>query len=200
MYKFAGFAGATGALGLRSGSVFAATAEDEPRKTLNIDELSLYSRAQLQHPAEHQEPERGQIEGSIAVLRELAQPSLSWCQGVYGAVKPRVTSAVQFGQNSYGYLKNPPAEFYPRAAVITFTGILGVFLGRGSKLKRVIYSTGLMTVATSLYYPQEAVSVTKRSGDRVYEWMLQAYVSMEKLVKNTPKDHAEQSSNEETKS
>uniref|UniRef100_A0A8C2C9J4 MICOS complex subunit n=1 Tax=Cyprinus carpio TaxID=7962 RepID=A0A8C2C9J4_CYPCA len=122
--------------------------------------------------------------------------------GVYGTVKPKVDSTVQFGQNSYVYLKNPPPEFYPRAGVIGLAGILGLFLGRGSRLKKVIYPTGLMAVAASMYYPQEAVTIAKNTGDTVYDLALQAYVAVEKLIKDKPaskKDRAEKSSSGETK-
>ncbi|XP_059403197.1 MICOS complex subunit MIC26-like [Carassius carassius] len=109
--------------------------------------------------------------------------------GVYGTVKPKVDSTVQFRQNSHAYLKNPPPEFDPRAGVIGFAGILGLFLGRGSRLKKVIYPTGLMAVSASMYYPQEAVTIAKSSrntGDTVYDWALQAYVAVEKLIKGKP--------------
>ncbi|XP_043095493.1 apolipoprotein O, a isoform X1 [Puntigrus tetrazona] len=210
MYKVGGLAGVSGALGLISASVLAASADadDKPSTALSVDELSLYTtRPQSFQP---EEPERGPVEESVARLRELTEPYTSWCQkmassvtqtaqGVYGTVKPKVDSTVEFGQNSYAYLKNPPPEFYPRAGVIGFAGILGLFLGRGSRLKKLIYPTALMAVSVSMYYPQEAVSVTKNTGDAVYDWALQAYVALEKLIKDRPaskKDQAESSSGE----
>ncbi|XP_059405401.1 MICOS complex subunit MIC26-like isoform X1 [Carassius carassius] len=218
MYKVGVVTGVSGTLGLISASVLASSAsasvsadDDKPGATLSVDELSLYTTAQQKY--EHVEPERGQVEESVARLRELAEPYSSWCQqtassakqtaqGVYGTVKPKVDSTVQFGQNSYAYLKNPPPEFYPRAGVIGFAGILGLFLGRGSRLKKLIYPTGLMAVSASMYYPREAVTVAKDTGDAVYDWALQAYVAVEKLIKNKPaskKDQAEKSSSGETK-
>ncbi|XP_052412866.1 apolipoprotein O, a isoform X1 [Carassius gibelio] len=218
MYKVGVVAGVSGTLGLISASVLAASAsasvsadDDKPGATLSVDELSLYTTAQQKY--EHVESERGQVEESVARLRALAEPYSSWCQqtassakqtaqGVYGTVKPKVDSTVQFGQNSYAYLKNPPPEFYPRAGVIGFAGILGLFLGRGSRLKKLIYPTGLMAVSASMYYPREAVTVAKDTGDAVYDWALQAYVTVEKLIKNKPaskKDQAEKSSSGETK-
>ncbi|XP_026096387.1 apolipoprotein O, a isoform X1 [Carassius auratus] len=216
MYKVGVVAGVSGTLGLISASVLAASAsvsadDDKPGASLSVDELSLYTTVQQKY--EHVESERGQVEESVARLRALAEPYSSWCQqtassakqtaqGVYGTVKPKVDSTVQFGQNSYAYLKNPPPEFYPRAGVIGFAGILGLFLGRGSRLKKLIYPTGLMAVSASMYYPREAVTVAKDTGDAVYDWALQAYVTVEKLIKNKPaskKDQAEKSSSGETK-
>ncbi|XP_016401786.1 apolipoprotein O, a isoform X2 [Sinocyclocheilus rhinocerous] len=202
MYKVGGVAGVSGTLGLISASVLAAADDDDdkPGTALSVDELSLYTRPQQK--IQRVQPERGQVEESVATLRKLAEPYATRCQGVYGTVKPKVDSTVQFGQNSYAYLKNPPPEFYPRAGVIGFAGILGLFFGRGSRLKKLIYPTGLMAVAASMYYPQEAVTVAKNTGDTVYDWALQAYVAVEKLIKGKPaskKDQAEKSSSGETK-
>ncbi|XP_067295777.1 apolipoprotein O, a isoform X1 [Pseudorasbora parva] len=212
MYKVAGVAGLSGTLGLISASVLAAAADDKPSSTLSVDELSLYTRPP-QQKIQYVEPEKGSVEESISSLRTLVEPYASWCQqtassakqtvqGVYGTVKPKVDGTVQFGQNSYAYLKDPPPEFYPRAGVIGFAGILGLFLGRGSRLKRLIYPTGLMAVGASMYYPKEAVTVAKNTGDSIYDLALQAYVAVEKLIKDTPaskKVQAEKSSSGETK-
>lgn len=215
MYKAGGVAGASGTLGLFSASVLAASADDKPKTTLSVEELSLYSVPQQN--IQPVESERGQLEERVAELRLMTEPYLTWCQqtarsakqtvqGAYGTVKPKVDSTVQFGQNSYAYLKNPPPEFYPRAGIIGFAGILGLFLGRGSRLKRLIYPTGLMAVGASMYYPQEAVTIAKSTGDSVYDWALQAYVTVEKLFKDKPaskkdkqKDKVEKSSSGETK-
>ncbi|XP_067262152.1 apolipoprotein O, a isoform X2 [Chanodichthys erythropterus] len=182
MYKVGGVAGVTGTLGLISASVLAA--DDKPRTTLSVDELSLYTTPQQK--IQYVEPEKGSVEEGVSTLRKLAEPYTTWCQGVYGTVKPKVDSTVQFGQNSYAYLKNPPPEFYPRAGIIGFAGILGLFLGRGSRLKRLIYPTGLMAVGASMYYPQEAVTIAKKTGDSIYDLALQAYVTVEKLIKDKP--------------
>ncbi|XDV21666.1 hypothetical protein PO909_026728 [Leuciscus waleckii] len=203
MYKVGGVAGVSGTLGLISTSVLAA-ADDKPSTTLSVDELSLYTTTAQK--IQHVEPETGPVEEAVSTLRKLAEPYVTWCQGVYGTVKPKVDGTVQFGQNSYAYLKNPPPEFYPRAGIIGFAGILGLFLGRGSRLKRLVYPTGLMAVGASMYYPQEAVTIAKNTGDSIYELALQAYVSVEKLIRDTPaskkpqqKDQADKSSSGETK-
>ncbi|XP_051524146.1 MICOS complex subunit MIC26-like isoform X2 [Myxocyprinus asiaticus] len=206
MYKVGGVAGVSGALGLFSASVLAASGDEKASSTLlSVDELSLYTTPQQKF--QYVEPERGQVEEGVATVRRLAEPYATWCQGVYGAVKPKVDSTVQFGQNSYAYLKNPPPEFYPRAGVIGFAGILGLFLGRGSRLKKLIYPTTLMAVGASMYYPKEAVTIAKKTGDGMYDWTLQAYVAIENLIKDKPaskkvqqkSDQAEKSSSGETK-
>ncbi|XP_058238436.1 apolipoprotein O, a isoform X3 [Hemibagrus wyckioides] len=164
---------------------------EKPREEISIDELSLYTTPQQKF--HYVEPEKGRMEENMTTLRKMTEPYVTWCQintnsaketvqGAYGVVKPKVDRTVQFGQDSYEYLRNPPKEFYPRAGVIGFAGILGLFLARGSRMKRLIYPTGLMAVGASMYYPQEAATIAKSTGDAVYDFTLQAYVTIEKLV------------------
>ncbi|XP_062844785.1 apolipoprotein O, a isoform X2 [Trichomycterus rosablanca] len=181
MYKFRGAAGFSAALGGMMAAASAADPEKKPREEMNVDELSLYTVPQQKF--HHVEPERGTMEENITTLRKMAEPYITWCQGAYEVVKPKVERAVQFGQDSYVYLSNPPPEFYPRAGVIGFAGLLGLFLARGSRLKRLVYPTTLMTIGASMYYPQQAATIAKGTGDAVYELALQAYVAAENLAK-----------------
>ncbi|XP_036380181.1 apolipoprotein O, a isoform X1 [Megalops cyprinoides] len=194
MYKVAGLAATPGALGLLSVTVFAAT-EDKNDPTLRTDELSLYTTPQQKF--RYVEPEAGQLEQGVSQLRKAAEPYTTWCQqtglavaekvqGVYGELKPKVESTIQFGKESYDYLRDPPSGFYPRVGVIGFAGILGLFFARGSRIKKLIYPTGLMALAASMYYPQQAASIAKVTGDTLYEWSLQGYVTMESLWKGKP--------------
>ncbi|KAK3527656.1 hypothetical protein QTP86_030760 [Hemibagrus guttatus] len=176
MYKFGGAAGFSAALAAMTSS----SEPEKPKEEISIDELSLYTTPQqIFH---YVESEKGTMEQNMATLRKMAEPYITWCQGACGVVKPKVDRTVQFGQDSYEYLRNPPKEFYPRAGVIGFAGILGLFLARGSRMKRLIYPTGLMAVGASMYYPQEAATIAKSTGDAVYDFTLQAYVTLEKLV------------------
>ncbi|XP_066508359.1 apolipoprotein O, a isoform X2 [Hoplias malabaricus] len=190
MYKVGAVTGLSGALGLMSGSILAAEKTENHNEGVSVDELSLYT-SPPQNPQWGEERARRQVEEGVATVRKLAEPYTTWGQGVYGAVKPRVDSVVQFGQDSYSYLKNPSAEFYPRAGVIGFAGVLGLFLARGSRVKKLIYPTALMAVGASMYYPKEAVTIAKASGDAVYDWALQAYVTAEKLVTGKPAEKVE---------
>ncbi|KAM3604642.1 uncharacterized protein V6R79_014235 [Siganus canaliculatus] len=161
-----------------------AAAADEGKETptsVVLDDLSLYTAPpQKSHYAE---PEVGQLEESIATLRKFALPYTGWCQGTYNKIKPKVQNAVQFGKDSYNYLKNPPDDFYPRAGVIGFTGVLGLFFARGSRIKKLVYPAGLMTVSTSLYYPERAAAIAKSTGDSVYDCAVQGYAAVEKMLK-----------------
>lgn len=163
-------------------TVFAAAGDGEQIEApapLNLDDLSLYS-APPQKPR-FVEPEAGQLEESVATLRRFAEPYAAWCQGTYGKIKPKVQSAVRFGSDTYAYLKNPPKDFYPRAGVIGFTGILGLFLARGSRIKKLIYPAGLMAVSASLYYPEQAAAVAKSAQESVYDRAVRSYAAVEKM-------------------
>ncbi|XP_038861787.1 MICOS complex subunit MIC26-like isoform X2 [Salvelinus namaycush] len=181
MYKVAGVAAVPGTLCLLSGTVFAAT-KDNPNVTLNTDELSLYTIPQQKF--RYVEPEIGHLEQGVTTLRKLAEPYTTWCQGAVGKVMPKVESAIQLGNETFTFLQNPPAEFYPRAGVIGFAGILGLFLARGSRVKKLIYPTGLMAVGYTMYYPQQAASIAKNTGDSLYDFALQGYVNVEKVFKS----------------
>uniref|UniRef100_A0A674EHZ7 MICOS complex subunit n=1 Tax=Salmo trutta TaxID=8032 RepID=A0A674EHZ7_SALTR len=157
-------------LSLMSGTVFAA-AEDK--------QLSLYTTPQQKF--RYVEPDIGHLEPGVTTLRKLAEPYVTWCQGVIVKVKPKVESAIQLGSETFTFLQNPPAEFYPLVAVIGFPGIIGLFLARGSRVKKLIYPTGLMAAGYSMYYPQVAASITKNTGDSLYDFALQGYVNVEKV-------------------
>ncbi|XP_041659714.1 MICOS complex subunit MIC26-like [Cheilinus undulatus] len=173
------------ALSLLPTTVYAAAADGDKETTTLIhrDELSLYA-APPQPKSRYVEPEPGQLEETVATLRKFIEPYKDWCQGTYGKIKPKVQSVVQFGNDTYGFLKNPPQDFLPRAGVITFTGVLGLFLGRGSRIKKLIYPAGLMTVSASLYYPEQAAGIAKSAGDSAYERAVQTYAAVEKMIKS----------------
>lgn len=161
----------------------ASSEEDKQEKdALTLDKLSLYTEPVIKY--EYKEEQPNQLEESISWLRQSADPYTTWCKTVYANVKPSIENAVQIGNDNYKFLKDPPAGFYPRLGVIGFAGIAGLFLARGSRLKKMVYPVGLMTVAASLYYPQQAVNVAKATKSRLYEWGIQSYVSLETLWKD----------------
>ncbi|KAM6989955.1 MICOS complex subunit MIC26-like [Tautogolabrus adspersus] len=172
-----------GALSLLPVTVYAAGGDGENDATTLIhrDQLSLYTAPQPK--SQYVEPEAGQLEDTVATLRKFIEPYKDWCRGTYGQIKPKVQSVVRYGNDTYNFLNNPPKDFYPRAGVIAFTGALGLFLGRSSRIKRLIYPAGLMTVSTSLYYPEQAVGIAKSTGDSAYERAVQTYAAVEKMLR-----------------
>nr|XP_046263398.1 MICOS complex subunit MIC26-like [Scatophagus argus] len=167
----------------------AADGEREAAAPLHLDELSLYTAPQQK--SGYVEPEGGQLEESVATLRKLAEPYTDWCQVTYNQIKPKVQSVVRFGNDTYAYLKNPPKDFYPRAGVIGFTGVLGLFLARGSRIKKLIYPAGLIALSASLYYPEKAAEIAKSTGESVYDRAVQGYAAVEEMLKSQSKTGSE---------
>ncbi|XP_065509341.1 MICOS complex subunit MIC26 isoform X5 [Caloenas nicobarica] len=106
---------------------------------------------------------------------------------LYAKAMPKLEKAVEHGREGFELLQNPPAGFYPRLGVIGFSGIVGLFLARGSKIKKLVYPMGLMGLGASMYYPQQAVSIAKVAGTQLYDWSLQGYIAVESLWKDNPK-------------
>ncbi|XP_047445165.1 MICOS complex subunit MIC26-like [Mugil cephalus] len=200
MLKVRGSGAMPGALTLLPVTVSAATGDGEKEATapLNLDDLSLYTAPPPLHNASRRvEPEAGQLEDSVATLRKSVEPYAAWCQDTYDKIKPKVQSVVQFGNDAYAYLKSPPKDFYPRAGVIGFTGVVGLFLARGSRFKKLVYPAGLMTLSTSMYYPEKAADIAKSTGDSVYDTAVQSYAALEKML--NPGSKAEKGPGSETK-
>lgn len=196
MLKVTGIA-MPGALSLLPITVFAAARDGEEKATapLHRDQLSLYTAPQQK--SRSVEPEAGRLEESVATLRKLVEPYTDWCQVTYDKIKPKVQRVVRFGNDTYTYLKNPPKDFYPRAGVIGFTGVLGIFLARGSRIKKLIYPAGLITVSASLYYPEQAAAIAKSTGESVYDRAVQSYAAVENILK--PRSKVEEGPDSQTK-
>ncbi|XP_061820983.1 apolipoprotein O, b isoform X1 [Nerophis lumbriciformis] len=168
---------------------------------MRIDELpSLYSR-----PQEHWqrvEPEQeaavaGPLEQSVASLREWAQPYADQCQRarrtatgkaeeVYRSVEPTIDTTVTTVSDVYHFLTAPPPDLYPSMAAVGFSGLLGLYLAKGSKVRRVAFPVGLMAVCASMFYPQQAASLFKVSRDSAYSWVQRGRVAVETLWKDPP--------------
>uniref|UniRef100_A0A3B5JYQ9 MICOS complex subunit n=1 Tax=Takifugu rubripes TaxID=31033 RepID=A0A3B5JYQ9_TAKRU len=167
-------------------TVFAAAGGGEHGAPLALDQLSLYPAPVQQKPRDV-EPEAGQLEESVATLRRSVEPYTEWCRVTFKKIEPRLQSASRFGNEAYVYLKNPPQDLYPRAGIIGFTGLVGLLLARGSRMKKLVYPAGLMTLSASLYYPDKAAAVAKSTGESVYERAVHAYAAVESLLKSVRK-------------
>ncbi|XP_061777394.1 apolipoprotein O, b isoform X2 [Nerophis ophidion] len=157
---------------------------------IRLDELpSLYSR-----PQEHwqrAEPEQeaavaSPLEQSVASLRQWAQPYADQCQEVYRRLEPTIDTTVTTVSGVYHFLTAPPPDLYPSMAAVGFSGLLGLYLAKGSKVRRVAFPAGLMAVCASMFYPQQAASLFKVSRDSAYSWAQRGRVAVETLWKDPP--------------
>ncbi|XP_062344064.1 MICOS complex subunit MIC26 isoform X4 [Cinclus cinclus] len=186
-------------LSLLSVQVYAASSEKTSKKELlKIEELSLYSTPAPE--TKYVENPKTDLEEGVSHLRHIMEPYTAWCQDLYAKAMPKLEKAVEHGREGYEFLQKPPAGFYPRLGVISFAGIVGLFLARGSKIKKLVYPAVLMGIGTSMYYPQQAVDIAKMhimglpctfwnrvAGTQLYDWSLQGYIAVEALWKDNPK-------------
>ncbi|NXX11608.1 MIC26 protein, partial [Podargus strigoides] len=148
--------------------------------------LSLYSSPACE--TKYVENPQTQLEEGVSRLRHVMEPYTAWYLDteLTDSSKVQISSSLcsDFFSEGCEFLQNPPAGFYPRLGVIGFAGIVGLFLARGSKIKKLVYPAGLMGIGASMYYPQQAVAIAKAAGTHVYDWSLQGYIAVESLWKD----------------
>ncbi|XP_016359179.1 MICOS complex subunit MIC26-like isoform X1 [Sinocyclocheilus anshuiensis] len=191
-----------GALGLMSATVFAASKAKENNTTLMTNELSLYDTPESQ--LRYEEPEVGTVEQGVASLRKTVEPYVSWCQenthfavekiqSYYKTVEPVVNTTHSIVKDMYAFLNYPPSEFYASVGVIGFSGILGLYLAKGSRVRMLMFPTGLMALSASMFYPQHAASVARTTKHCIFSWGSEGRVVLEELLrgKSSSKDKVE---------
>ncbi|XP_028813381.1 MICOS complex subunit MIC26-like isoform X2 [Denticeps clupeoides] len=178
-----------------AGAVFA-DEENNPEDSATLtEELSLYTTPRSQFPCAEARP--GPVEQSIAALRRSVEPYTFWCQAAgiaatgkiqeaYNVAEPIIQSSAQVVRDGQGFLKDPPAEFYPSMGVTGFSGILGLYLARGYRLRRLIFPTVLMALSASVFYPQHTMFLSKVAREQLITWSSQGQVSIESLRKKMP--------------
>uniref|UniRef100_A0A3Q4H4Q4 MICOS complex subunit n=1 Tax=Neolamprologus brichardi TaxID=32507 RepID=A0A3Q4H4Q4_NEOBR len=157
-------AAAPGLAALLSGSVLAAAPEGHILYLFQLPSLYTSPEAAV---AQYVEPEAGPVEQRVASLRKWAEPYTSQCQVCLPNLRWKTQEKQKISQpyDEHGhlskFLSDPPPDLYPSVAVVGFSGFLGLYLAKGSRLKRLVFPVGLMALSASMFYPQQAATVLK---------------------------------------
>ncbi|XP_011235952.1 MICOS complex subunit MIC27 isoform X3 [Ailuropoda melanoleuca] len=138
-----------------------AAKEDEYKKQLvKPEQLPIYTAPPLRSKYVEEQP--GHLQMGFASIRTTTGRYIGWCKGVYVFVKNGIMDTVQFGKDTYIYLKNPPRDFLPKLGVITVSGLAGLVSARkGSRFKKIAYPLGLATLGATVCYPVQSVIIAK---------------------------------------
>ncbi|KYO38445.1 MICOS complex subunit MIC27 isoform X3 [Alligator mississippiensis] len=168
------------ALACTSISVYAATEEGSKTHPIKPNQLPIYCAPPLKSKYIEEQP--GRLQMGFSTLRKTASRYVKWTTDAYVFVKNGIMDSVQFGKDTYVYLKNPPPEFLPKVGVITISGLSGIVLARkGSRFKKIVYPLGLATLGISVCYPAQSVKITKVTGKKVYSASHQTYETIQSL-------------------
>ncbi|XP_044162106.1 MICOS complex subunit MIC27 [Bufo gargarizans] len=138
------------------------------------------------------EAQPGRVQCAFSAARKAVWPAVTWTRNACISIRNGVEETVQFGRDSYLYLKNPPPEFLPRVGIISVSGLAGLVLARkGSRLKKVAYPLGLGALGASICYPAQTVIFAKVTGKKLYSAGHRTYDAVSSLWKTKPqKDRA----------
>ncbi|XP_069602215.1 MICOS complex subunit MIC27 isoform X1 [Ranitomeya imitator] len=154
---------------------------------LNPHQLSVYAIP----PQESRfiEASPGRVQCVVSALRKTVWPAVTWTQNACTSVRNGVEETIQFGKDSFVYLKNPPPEFLPRVGIISVSGLAGLVLARrGSRLKKLVYPTGLAALGASVCYPAHAVIFAKVTGKKLYSAGHWTYDGVSSLWRTKPQN------------
>ncbi|NXL81432.1 MIC27 protein, partial [Leptocoma aspasia] len=161
-------------------TVYAATEKESKSQLVKPDKLPIYSAPPRRSRYVEEQP--GRLQQRLTALRTTAGRYLGWCQSVYVFIKNGIMGSVQFGKDAYVYLNHPPPEFFPKATLVTVSGLAGVVLARqGSRFKKIAYPLGLTTVGYSVCYPAQSVVIAKVTGKKLLGASHQTYEAVRSL-------------------
>ncbi|XP_053555309.1 MICOS complex subunit MIC27 [Bombina bombina] len=186
-------------LAFTSYSLYAISDREPKGNPLNPNQFSVYSVPPPQSIYIDEQP--GRLQSGLSLARGTLWPYVIWGKNFFTSIKYGVEDTIQFGKDSYAYLKHPPPEFLPRVGVITVSGLAGLFLARkGTRLKKIVYPLGLTTLGVSVCYPAHAVIFAKVTGKKIYSTSQWTYGAVSSLWQtSTHKEDNAQTQMDKTK-
>ncbi|XP_074128450.1 LOW QUALITY PROTEIN: MICOS complex subunit Mic26-like [Sminthopsis crassicaudata] len=182
MFKVMRWSAASASLSLLSFRVHAiGKKREENGSPVRVDELSLYSVPNFD--SKFVEQPRSSLEEGIYRLRTAVELYASMFQAIYSKRKPTVDDGIQQGIGSCDDFQKSPPHILKKLSVIGFSGILGYFFARSSKLKKLMYPVGFMGITSSFYYPLEACNIASVFGEKLYDWSLVVFKSLQDAFK-----------------
>lgn len=181
--------GVPAGLVVSSYGLYAVSDREAKGERLIPQQLSLYAVP----PKESRfiEAQPGRVQCVFSAVRKAVWPLVTGTQNACSSVRNGVEETIQFGIDSYIYLKNPPPEFLPRVGIISISGLAGLVLSRkGSRLKKVVYPLGLAALGASVCYPAQTVIIAKVTGKKLYSAGHRTYGSVSSLWKTKPQKEA----------
>ncbi|XP_039344294.1 MICOS complex subunit MIC27 [Mauremys reevesii] len=179
-------------------NIYAATEEESKPQSVKPNQLPIYCVPPLKSRYVEEDP--GHLQAGFSTLRKTTSHYVEWCKDAYVFVKNGIMDSIQFGKDTYVYLKNPPPEFLPKVTVLTISGLAGLVLAKGSRIKKIAYPLGLTTLAVSVCYPAQSVVVAKITGKKVYAASHQTYEAIGSLwTKNSSMKEVLLTQKEDTK-
>ncbi|XP_076869555.1 apolipoprotein O, b isoform X1 [Brachyhypopomus gauderio] len=100
---------------------------------------------------------------------------------IFKTIEPGINTSMRTARETYEFLTSPPPEFYPGVGVVGFSGILGLYLAKGCRVKVLFFPAGLMALSSSLLYPQHASSLAKVVKDQLFTWSSQGHMVWKEL-------------------
>lgn len=175
-----------GLVGLVSLRIYAVNQEHMGEShPLMPSQLSIYRAPPQQSTYIEEQP--GSLQLTLSIVRNTIHPYTAWFKGAYLSIENGIWNTIQFGKDSYVYLKNPPPEFLPKIGVITVSGLAGVVLARkGSRFKKIVYPFGLTTFGLSVCYPAQTIIFAKVAGKKVFSASHWSYETLGSLWRPNP--------------
>ncbi|KAJ1198818.1 hypothetical protein NDU88_002657 [Pleurodeles waltl] len=175
-----------GLVGLVTLRIYAANQEHLGEShLLTPSQLSIYRAPPQQSKYIEEQP--GTLQLTLSIVRNTIHPYAALFKRAYLSIENGICRTIQFGKDSYVYLKNPPPEFLPKVGVITVSGLSGLVLARkGSRFKKIVYPLGLTTLGVSVCYPAQTIIFAKVAGKKVYTASHWSYETLGSLWRPTP--------------